>query len=219
MFAKNKSSKNVYILIMEQIKDVKTCLIYFESFMRAACTPDAAFETLRPLAGSVSQTEATADNSLRRMIDSLSGGSLLPSTREDLISIATSCDRVANKCEGISNMVMFQKFRFPVQYEEDITNMLSIIHEQFDVLEKSIGLLFAKFGDLLKDHSILDEIRTHESAVDKIEQKLYEQIFAMDLDLAERTQIAHFIEQICDISDIIENIADKIQIMLITRKA
>ncbi len=219
MFAKNHSKKNVYLLIMEQIKDVKTCLIYFESFMRAACSPEVSFETLRPLASSVSQAEAEADRSLRRMIDSLSGGSLLPSTREDLIAIATSCDRVANKCESVSNTAMFQKFLFPEQYEEDIMNVIAIIHEQFDVLEKSIGLLFAKFGDLLKDHSILDEIRKHESAVDKIEQKLYEQVFAMDLGLAERTQIANFIGQIGDISDIIENIADKIQIMLITRKA
>jgi uncharacterized protein Yka (UPF0111/DUF47 family) len=31
--------------------------------------------------------------------------------------------------------------------------------------------------------------------------------------------MASFVEQICDVSDIIEDIADKIQIMLITRKA
>ena len=32
-------------------------------------------------------------------------------------------------------------------------------------------------------------------------------------------QTARFVELVCDISDVIENIADKIQIMLITRKA
>ena len=86
------------------------------------------------------------------------------------------------------------------------------------MLEKSISLLFAKFGDLLKDHSILDEIREYESRVDKIEERLYEQIYAEDLDLANRMQMARFVELICDVSDIIEDIADKIQIMLITSK-
>ena len=80
-------------------------------------------------------------------------------------------------------------------------------------------LLFAKFNAMLQDHSILDEIRAQESKVDAVEEKLYEAIFAMDMDLAHQAQMASFVEQICDVSDIIEDIADKIQIMLITRKA
>ena len=41
----------------------------------------------------------------------------------------------------------------------------------------------------------------------------------MDLGLAEKNQIAGFVGSICDISDTIENIADKIQIMIMVRKA
>ena len=78
--------------------------------------------------------------------------------------------------------------------------------------------MFSDFNSLLKDRKLLDDIRAQESRVDVIEQNLYKQIFSMNIGLAERTQIAKFIELICDISDIIENIADKIQIMLITRK-
>ena len=87
------------------------------------------------------------------------------------------------------------------------------------LFEKSISTLFAKFGELLKNHTILDDIRALETNVDVIEQKLYEKIFALDLGLAERNQMASFVELVADLSDIIENIADKIQIMLITRKA
>ena len=50
------------------------------------------------------------------------------------------------------------------------------------------------------------------------EDKLYKKIFAMDLDLAHQMQISDFVGAIGDIADTIENIADKIQIMLITRK-
>lgn len=41
----------------------------------------------------------------------------------------------------------------------------------------------------------------------------------MDVSLAEKMQLFQFVEWLADLSDIIENIADKIQIMLITRKA
>ena len=49
--------------------------------------------------------------------------------------------------------------------------------------------------------------------------KLLKRVYELDNDLAYNVQLANFIEQTCDLSDIIENIADKIQIMLITRKA
>ncbi len=210
---------DVSALIMEQLKDVEGCLINFENYMRAAATPETAQETLKSLAEGVFQMEGAADRSLAAMIESLGNGSMLPSTKEDLINIATSCDKIANKCEHLAMMMTVQNFRFPAQYLEDINKILAVTHEEFEVLEKAIKRLFAKFGDLLKDHSILYEVRELESQVDKIEQKLYADIFALDLDLAHQTQIANFVDLLCDLSDIIENIADNIQIMLITRKA
>ena len=218
MIAKKKNNR-VHELFTDQIKDVETCLIQFESFLLATTTKGTAFETMQALSGAVAQAEATADESLRRMIDSLAGTSLLPSTREELIEIATSCDRIANKCEHAANMIVFQRFRFPDAYTQDVMKIVSITREQFAILKKSVLQLFMNFSELLKDHKILDDIRTHESQVDAIEQNLYKQIFQLDMGLAERTQIAKMVEYLCDISDIIENIADKIQIMLITRKA
>ncbi len=218
MFQKRKNN-SVHVLIMEQISDVKSCLIKFEEFIRTICVPETAPETVKSLSESVCQAENAADKSLRRMIDSLVGTAYLPSTREDLISVATSCDKIANKCETFTKQVVFQKFHIPEAFGEDFLEIVTVTRAQFALLEKSISLLFSDFGKLLKDHSILDEVRAHESKVDAVEQSLNERIFALDVDLADRLQIASFLELICDISDQIENIADKIQIMLVTRKA
>ena len=214
-----RKNNNVHELIMEQIKDVEECLINFEGFMRAATTPATVKETLRPLSVGVQKSEAVADLSLRRMIDSLSEGSYLPSTRQDLISIATSCDSVANKCEHVAKIMVFQDFRFPEEFADDIMKVISITREQFSVLEESISTLFSNFGAILKDHEILDRIRQLESQVDVIEANLYEKAFDLDMDFAHHMQLATFVELVCDPSDVIENIADKIQILLITRKA
>ena len=217
MFLK-KSSEKASFLILKQIKDVEACLITFENFMKAATTEGTAMETLSALSDSVAQAENTADQSLRRMIDSLLTESYLPSTKEDLIAISTSCDKVANKCESVAKSIVNRRFRFPAQYTEDIMNILKITHDQFQILEESVRMLFEKFGALIKDHSILDRIRSLESQVDAIEENLYREIYATELDLAHQDQIALILENICDLSDIIENIADTIQIMLITRK-
>lgn len=213
-----KSNNKVSELILEQLKDVEGCLINFENFMRAATTKDAKIETLRSLYEGVHQMENAADRSLTVMIESL-GGAFLPSTREDLITIATSCDRVANKCEHTAMMMVFQKFTFPEEFNADIMEMLKITRNAFELLEKAIDKLFANLGGLIKDHSILMEIRDEESKVDKIEEALYEKVYNLDLPLAEQRQLGDFVDWIADISDIIENIADNIQIMLITRKA
>ena len=217
MFSKKSNEKASY-LILKQIKDVESCLITFESFLRAATTEGTVPETLAALSDSVAQAENTADQSLRRMIDSLLKESYLPSTKEDLIAISSSCDKVANKCESVAKSVVYRGFLFPAEYAEDVMNILKITREQFQVLEESVRMLFEKFGALIKDHSILDRIRSLESQVDVIEEKLYRKIYATDLDLAHKDQIALILENICDLSDIIENIADTIQIMLITRK-
>ncbi len=219
MLSKSKKTQSVHVMITEQIKDVETCLIHFESFMQAATTPETVPQTLRTLSVCVGQAEASADSSLRRMIDSLAGGAYLPSTRESLISIATSCDHVANKCEYVSNVMIAQKFRFPASFSKELTDIIAITRAQFEILEKTISKLFSDFGNLLKDHTILDRIREKESEVDNIEKKLYERIYDMDVELAEKMQTTQVLGAICDISDVIENIADQIQIMLITRKA
>ncbi|MBO5852773.1 MAG: DUF47 family protein [Clostridia bacterium] len=219
MFTKSTKTNTVHILLLEQLRDVESCLLYFESFMRAACIQETAHETLKGLGANVGEAEAKADISLRKMIDSLQGQSYLPSTREDIISVATSCDKIANKCEGIANHVVYQRFSFPSQFSEDLLKIVSITHNQFEVLESSITKLFTNFGEFLRDHSILDEIRNFESQVDRIEHKLNEEIYALDIELAARMQLAKHVESLCDISDTIENIADKMQIMLITRKA
>lgn len=216
MFTRNNSNK-VHTLIVEHLQVVEECLINFEGFMRAATTPETVTETLRTLSIGVGKAENAADQALRRMIDSL-GGSFLASTREDIISVATSCDKVANKCETVAKIVVYQQIKFPEAFAEDLMKIIAITREQFDVLEESIGMFFDKFGALLQNHEILDEIRKLESKVDVIEENLQEKLFTMDLTLAEKLQLSQTLELLCDISDIIENIADKIQIMLISRK-
>ena len=191
LFSKNNSSK-VHALIVEQIKDVEGCLIDFENFMLAALKPETTDDMLRAMSSSVHQMENAADRSLRRMIDSLTGA-FLPSSREELISIATSCDKIANKCEHTALMMCYQRFRFPQMYAEQIQGLLKAIRDEYDLLKESISLLFSRFGDLLEDHSILDRIREQESKADAIEDRMHEQIFTMsEIDLAHQMQMSHF---------------------------
>ena len=214
-----KKNSDVHTLIMEQIADVEKALITFEGFMRAATTPETANETLRALAKGVCDAEDVADCSLRAMIDSLAEDSYLPSTREDLIAIATSCDKVANKCETIAKIMVQQHISLPAESGESLMEVIAITRNQFGVLEESISMMFSKFSALQKDHSILDRVRSLETEVDVIEDQLQDALFDSNMALAEKMQLSDLLVKFGDISDIIEDIADKIQIMLIARKS
>ena len=48
---------------------------------------------------------------------------------------------------------------------------------------------------------------------------LHTRVFELDLSLCEKIYYRDLIEDICDLSDTIEDIADQIQIMLIEREA
>ena len=217
MFRKNS---DVHTLIVDQIKDVEKCLVAFECFMRAATAEkNPPSESIIALKDAVCEAENVADVSLRAMIDSLSVGSYLPSTRQDLINIATSCDKIANKCETVARQVVLYRFIFPTEFAKEFNEIYDITEKQFDLLEKSIDMLFSKMNVLQKDASILDEIRALETKIDIIEYRITETIFAEDTELAAKILFVGIVEGLCDISDIIEDIADKIQIMLIARKA
>ena len=218
MFSRTKND-NVHGLIMEQLKVIKSCLTSFEDFMRVASSAENDQDTLRSICQLVYEKEHDADVTLRKMIESLGGTMFLPSTREDLIAIGTSCDKIANKCEDISYMVVLQNFRFPEDYNDDIREIMELTNKQFELLEEAIKLLFTRMNDLLKNYTILNEIRDYESRVDVYERKLYEKSYSLDIGLAERMRLTEFVSSLCDISDIIENVADQIQIMVVTRKA
>ncbi|MBO5938896.1 MAG: DUF47 family protein [Clostridia bacterium] len=214
-----KKKTDVHALIMEQIDDVKKCLVLFDGFMRAATTPGVNHETLCSLRDGVSEAENVADTSLRTMICSLNKSYYLPSTMESLIAIATSCDKIANKCESIANLIVIYKFQFTAESYKEFNKIYDIINKQFELLEEAISMLFSNMSQLQKDPSILDEIRALESEIDAIEMQLSERIFNMNAELAFKMQFFDLVRSLCDVSDIIEDIADKIQIMLISRKA
>ena len=129
MFIRDKNNE-VHTFVMEQIKDVEACLRSFENFIRAASSPATDAETLQLLCDDVCKKEDMADKSLRRMIDSLVGTLFLPSTREDLISIASKCDKVANKCQHTAMLFIVERFFLSEKYGKDVLEIMSITRDQ-----------------------------------------------------------------------------------------
>ena len=95
----------------------------------------------------------------------------------------------------------------------------SFTKRQLDLMYGAVDKLLNEYNVIFKDRKILDDIRSEESMVDNIEHMLHERIFELDISLCEKVYYRTLICDLCQISDIIEDISDQIQVMLVERES
>ena len=146
-------------------------------------------------------------------------GAFLPVTRKNLITIVQCTDEVANECQEIVREVWLENIQVPTVIRKDLLDIISITKGQLVILYDAVGKLLNDYKDLNDNRKILDDIRAEEHRVDGIEAMLHARIFELDLSLCEKIYYKDLLENVCNISDIIEDISDQIQVMLVEREA
>ena len=199
-------------------EDVVNCFGKFEEFFKVLFSDNPDPATLQSLKIAVDNCENAADGELRHVVDLLSD-SFLPTTRTHLITVVQTTDDVANLCQEIVRHIMLEKVELPAAIRADLLEIIAITKTQLSILYNAVDLLINDFKTLNNDRKVLDDVRAEESKVDNIQAALHERIFNLDISLAEKVYFRDLMEHICDLSDMIEDISDKIQIMLVEREA
>ena len=199
-------------------EDVVNCFGKFEEFFKVLFSDNPDPATLQSLKIAVDNCENAADGELRHVVDLLSD-SFLPTTRTHLITVVQTTDDVANLCQEIVRHIMLEKVEIPTAIRADLLEIIAITKTQLSILYNAVDLLINDFKTLNNDRKVLDDVRAEESKVDNIQAALHERIFNLDISLAEKVYFRDMMEHICDLSDMIEDISDKIQIMLVEREA
>ena len=199
-------------------EDVVNCFGKFEEFFKVLFSDNPDPATLQSLKIAVDNCENAADGELRHVVDLLSD-SFLPTTRTHLITVVQTTDDVANLCQEIVRHIMLEKVEMPTVIRADLLEIIAITKTQLSILYNAVDLLINDFKTLNNDRKVLDDVRAEESKVDNIQAALHERIFTLDISLAEKVYFRDMMEHICDLSDMIEDISDKIQIMLVEREA
>ena len=215
----NFSKKNNQIAkcFYDHNEDVSECLAKLEEFFKILFSEECDRNKLELAKVSIDNCEHAADMELRHTVDSISS-SLLPTTRTNLISLVQATDDIANRCQTIARQIYIEKINVPVELRNDILEIMTITRGQIALLYVAIEKLFNNFGGFAKDKKILDQIRVEESRVDRIELIILSRIFDLDIPLFEKVYYRDLILNICNLSDMIEDISDKIQVMLVERE-
>jgi predicted phosphate transport protein (TIGR00153 family) len=213
-----KTGQKIWNLVDQHLGYVSECYCAFEKFM-------ADFMAGRPKAEleadyhQIDKLEGLADHARRGLVDAFLEGTLLPSTRKEILDVTGSMDKVANKCQDIACQMLYENLDIPEEFRANWLEITRITKEQYLAMKKALKVLFDDYVLLIKDPSILGEIKKKEGDVDKLEDSTTIAIFSNEgLHLAQKSQLRMFLARLGDISDLLEDIADKIQIIVILRE-
>ncbi len=187
-------------------------LLYQEAFLSYFNQQNDQFDDQVEELGRI---EKKMDELGRQIQISLFAQSLMPDSREDMMSLLNSLDEIASLCKHSLRDIQIEKPVIPEEFHEFFRQMLA---KTSLTLTKLVQATDALFTDLRSVRLLTEEVARHESEVDKVELRLLQGIFAHEeLELAHKYQLKRLVQSIGSISNTAEDISDAILIFAIKR--
>jgi predicted phosphate transport protein (TIGR00153 family) len=216
-----EKEREVKKLIDEHVKKVGECLGCFESCFEAYFQEE--FAKAQSVHESCDHTETEADVQRREIGDHLFSGAFLPIERKDIYMMTDCVDEIANKAETACDVVIYQSPEVPEAYVKTLREIIETIMEMFRIFQDAVRLY--EPYETLQAHDVLAAIKEKiraisvmESEIDKKEEALLMTIFHSDLPLANKIQMDLFLRRVAEISDVIEDAADRLYVLVIRER-
>jgi predicted phosphate transport protein (TIGR00153 family) len=209
-----KRQNKIEKMILGYLAEVGKCVEMFKESMGNYFVKGLKGK-LKKLLGETHSFESKADDIRRDIERLLYQKELIPESRGDILGLLEALDPVPNKFESVLLQIYLQKIVFPEDLIENIKELIKINIDAYWLLDKAVKSLFNRSlsaKDIVKD---IDEV---ESKSDKIERKLIKQIFEKDIDNGTKLLFKEVVLEIGSISDRIENVADRINIITIKQQ-
>ncbi|MFQ5753846.1 MAG: TIGR00153 family protein [bacterium] len=177
---------------------------------------------IEKLAEEVSELEHAADLSKNDIRNNLPKGLFLPVDKSSLLEILKIQDRIADCSEDIGYLLELRELKMPKNINDDFKAFLDKNLESFSVAQKIIRqmdeLLESSFGGMEaeKVKKMVDEVAYKEHEADLLQKKLLKNLFSREKEIFYSDFILwlRIIEKISTISDLAENLGDRVRTML-----
>lgn len=157
----------------------------------------------------------TESGHLRRDIEKqLYTNTLIPDSRGDVLELIESLDKVLSEFEGSLWAFEIENPEIPKSMRVGYRKLTSMVIKGIDQLELSARAFFHSPNDV---PAYNQKVNLFEKEADAISTKLKKEIFKSKLELASKLHLREFVEQIDNIVDLAEDIADRLAIYAIKR--
>lgn len=163
----------------------------------------------------VHQSESKADDIRRDIEYELYNKALIPESREDILNLLEGLDSIPNSFEEICFQISIQKILFPKELKRGLLQLTDKSIEAYNLVHNAMQGLFYKKQDIMDEIINIDRF---ESQVDVIERELIKKVFDSSNDLAEKIIFKEVIKNIASISDLAQNLSDKLSLAIVKRR-
>ncbi|MEA1871507.1 MAG: TIGR00153 family protein [Candidatus Bipolaricaulota bacterium] len=208
-----KKQKQIETLVLAHLNSVDESLVLFQEAFTAYL--DGDMEKADQLALETHRAEGQADDVRRKVEVEMLGGALLATSRRDILEIVEEVDKLANAGEAVLDCLLLQQIEIPEELKPTFREILSKTREIFEEVKQALHLFFQDMNRAL-EHTKAIEVK--EGEVDQLERAVIKQLFAMDLNLAEKLQVRGLVEYLVEPSDRAEDLSDRIDMMIAQRR-
>jgi len=202
------------------VKQIDKCIECYVTFIDyfEKITKYTPIEEITLMSRKISSLESEADSIRRNIIKQLLSGALLPGTRREIKILIETIDKIPNKSEELIKQLMLQNIKVDEKIKSIILNINNKTKEQFDLLKSLIDKVFLDLNKSFDLHEQIEVIEKIESEIDDLEEDAIRILYKSNHELAYKNQIKCIISDFADISDIIEDISDNIEMIIVMRK-
>ena len=207
-----KSNRIIESQIDEFLDTVVEGILVYREGVRAYLEGDeSVFEAKLE---AIDAMESKADRLSSEVETHLYSHSLIPEHRGDVLGLLENTDNIIDTAKVSLYQFSVEHPAIPLELRE-LFNQL--VDANYSAVEAAIIAARAFFRDvnLVKDH--LFKVHHYEKEADDISLNLKRKIFDMDLDLARQTQLRYFANNVEEVSDRAEEVADRLGIYAIKR--
>lgn len=168
----------------------------------------------RHLSKEIKTIENQADSLRREIENRLYMHNLIPDFRGNVLELVENLDKVINEIDDVAHKFYIEQTDIPLKYHEQFKELTEQVCECVENLAIASRSFFRDFS-AVRDYSKKVYWLEHES--DKTSAKLKEEIFASNMELAQKLQLGSIITEVSDIADLAENCIDQLSIFVIKR--
>jgi len=207
----SKKEKEVEKLFLEHYSRVSEALANLKELIATYLKDDRKF---KEASLAVHQSEQAADAIKQDIEAKLYAGAFLPINRGDYIMLAEFIDRIANQAETTANLIVLTRPEIPDFLNNDLTLLLDKAIFSFEGFKGALENMNRDI-DAVKDS--IARVVTFETEADRLEWETIKKLFKSNIDLARKLHLRELVEDIAYISDLAEDAAERLGVMIVKR--
>lgn len=202
MFSSKKQDP-FFTALLSIAKNVKEATDYVDSFKIVSVAD------LKELSIKIKNYETEGDKLIHELITKLNKSFMTPIEREDILQLAIKMDDIL---DGVDHFAAVLEMYSLIEIDESMRTFLHYIVKSTDEIVKAMELLAAKKLLQMRQHSIL--IKEYERKCDDVLRTSIKQLFLNEKDPICIIQFKDIYEQLEDIADYSQNVANTIETII-----